>query len=92
MMIDEQARQMSRSLAGGVDDILRKAIIAHTGSEAIDLTDLARRGRLAKFPDGTEVFSYDGVDLIRFWPVRFCQSSDSDCYRLRAVQDYQLLS
>lgn len=92
MMIDEKAQQLSSSLAAGVNDILRKAIIAHTGCETIDLVDLARRGRLAKFTDGTEVFSYDGVDLIRFWPVRFCPPSDRDCYRLRLVQDYQLLA
>lgn len=90
-MISEKAEALSISLAAGVDDILRKAIVTHTGSETIDLVELARHGRLAKFPDGTEIFSYDGVDLIRFWPCRFIHSHDKHCYRMRAVRNYQLL-
>jgi len=51
------------------------------------------RGRLLRkvYPDGVEVVSLDGTDVLELHPVRFEQVTEGDSIKIKAVQDYRLL-
>ena len=63
---------MDVSLRGLVEETeatIKVAIRRHTGQDEISMIDVRRLGAMRAYPDGTEVFSYDGVDLVAFQPL-----------------------
>lgn len=55
------------------------------------VSDVARLGRVARFPDGSMVFSYGGVDLIRLWPVQVATKVENGSTVLTATRQYEML-
>jgi len=51
------------------------------------------RGRLLRkvYPDGVEVVSLDGTDVLELHPVRFEQVTEGGAIKIKAVQSYRLL-
>lgn len=91
-MIEQIASNLSKTTAGKTDDIIRAAILKETGATELILADVARHGVRKMFPDGREVFSYSGVDLVCFWPLEFENGHNGDGYTLTVTRKYQLLS
>lgn len=91
-MIDpEMPNKLSRSVASQGENVVGRAILLHTGDEEISLVDVARLGRVARFPDGSMVFSYGGVDLIRLWPVQVATKVENGSTVLTATRQYEML-
>lgn len=86
------ADQTSRAMAGKMDDEIRTAILRHTGESEIVLADVARLGVQKIMPDGTIVFAYDGVDLLRFWPIEFHTDNSGDAFKVTVSQKFQKLA
>ena len=51
------------------------------------------RGRLLRkvYPDGVEIVSLDGTDVLELHPVRFEQVTEGGAIKIKAVQSYRLL-
>ena len=82
-------------LAGQVvkekDKLIKDAISHKIGSENWSITDIANRGEMSILPDKTEVFSFDGQELIRFWPATTKTVCSGTGFSGTAEQKYQLL-
>lgn len=90
-IIEEKTRELSQGIATQDNNILRKAILRHTGGAELVMADVARLGRVARFPDGSEVFSYGGVDMIRFWPVQVSTKVEGISNIVTATRQYEML-
>ena len=51
------------------------------------------KGRLLRkvYPDGVEVVSIDGTDILELHPIRFEQVTEGGAIKIKAVQDYRVL-
>ena len=90
-MIADITREIARVSASSTDDLISAAILRQTGQPEIILADLARLGCRKVLPDGTEVFAYDGVDLVRFWPMDVQTGLSPTGFKVTASRQYQLL-
>lgn len=86
--------QACESLAAQVitsqDGLISSAITLELG-EGWTLAQL--KGRLLRkvYPDGVEVVSVDGTDILELHPVRFEQVAEGGVIKIKAVQSYRLL-
>lgn len=86
----QKGHSLSRGVATEGDEIVRRAILLHTGKDVV-MTDVARLGRVARFNDGTVVFSYGGIDLIRLWPMQVKTIHENGLTVMKASQQYEML-
>ena len=84
--------QITRSPADKTDAVIRSAILKQSGKTELVLADVARFGVLKIYPDGTEIFAYDGLDLIRFFPIEISTVETKGKTTLTAKRNYQLLT
>jgi hypothetical protein len=56
---------------------IRAAITHQFGSSSFTLDDVVDRGHMT-VRDGIETFSFDGVDLVKFYPPEFIEESKPD--------------
>ena len=72
------------------DGLISSAITLELG-EGWTLAQL--KGRLLRnvYPDGVEVVSVDGTDIIELHPVRFEQVTEGGSIKIKAVQSYRFL-
>lgn len=72
------------------DDLIRLAINRQIGTDWV-LADIPERGLFRYEPDGSEVFSFDGVDLIQFFPMQSETVTDGASIKLVASRKYREL-
>lgn len=85
---------LAKQVARETDDLIFKAIddFVDDGFSSIQtLHDISRRGHMTCMPDGTEIFAYDGVALIKFWPVILGTQVEAGYYTVKASRKYQKL-
>jgi len=72
------------------DGLISSAITLALG-EGWTLAQL--KGRLLRkvYPDGVEIVSLDGTDVLELHPVRFEQVTEGGAIKIKAVQSYRLL-
>lgn len=87
----KKSQELSRSIAAHGDNVVRRAILLHTGADEVVMADVSRLGSVAWLPDGSEVFSYDGVELIRLWPVQLSTKIENGSTVVTASRQYQML-
>ncbi len=83
---DNLAAQVTTSQDGLISSAITLAI-----GDGWTLAQL--KGRLLRkvYPDGVEVVSLDGTDVLELHPVRFEQVTDGGAIKIKAVQSYRLL-
>ena len=67
--------------------------ITHMIGDDWCITDITGRGAFITLPDKTEIFSFDGVNLIHFYHLytKIDNSNDMIGLNMEATQDYKLL-
>jgi len=65
----KQYSQMARRSTAQKEALIRDAITSRLGDEWT-IADITDRGEFTVTLDGTEIFTFDGVDLIHFSPTR----------------------
>jgi hypothetical protein len=86
-----QAREnLAAQVTKNQDGLISSAITLELG-EGWTLAQL--KGRLLRkvYPDGVEVISLDGIDVLELHPVRFEQVTEDGAIKIKAVQNYRLL-
>lgn len=73
------------------ENIIKDAITHAIGDDKWEMTDVAGRGHLRTLPDKTEIFSFDGVDLVALWPMKTEIGYDGTEPQMKAVQEFRLL-
>jgi hypothetical protein len=85
-MMEKIMEQVAESVDAQKDQLMMAAITHQIGEEW-DLDQIKDRGEIKVFPDKTELFSFDGVDLISFRPPEFVLEGNS----IKTLFDYKLL-
>lgn len=87
-LVSEIAKNISRALIRKKEEVVSKAISDKLGDDWV-LADVVNRCRFTINPDEIEVFSFDGEDLIRFYPPTFTFNSKNEVeYKV----NYELIS
>ena len=84
--VENLAAQATRSQ----DGLISSAISLELG-EGWTLAQL--KGRLLRkvYPDGVEIVSIDGADVLELHPVRFERVTEGGSIKIKAVQSYRVL-
>lgn len=90
-MIEEKYQDVAKALAADSDELLRAAILRHTGQGDVVAADIKRFGVMKQLPDRSQIFAYDGVDLVRIWPVEVTTGLEGLRVMLRATRRYQVI-
>ena len=61
--------QAYRNLDRQIDDTLRKYFDEKFGEGKWTVENLAPRGQFGRYPDGSQIFQFDGVPIFEFGPV-----------------------
>ncbi|MCP4209756.1 MAG: hypothetical protein GY767_22325 [Shimia sp.] len=89
---DTLIRQAAEKSACHYDEVVRSAILRVTGKDHLVMADVARLGVLkVMMASGTEVFAYDGVDLVEFFPMTFETVQDGVATKLVVSRKYRVL-
>ena len=92
-MIEElTGQELARKVAKFKDDMMMDAIKARVGDDIV-VYDVVSRAKIDVFQDGVEVFSFDGVPLIRFYPMTIQHEGDFiNGFSMTATTPYEILS
>ena len=86
----QAVENLAAQVANSQDGLISSAITLELG-EGWTLAQL--KGRLLRkvYPDGVEVVSLDGTDVLELHPVQFEQVTEGGAVKIKAVQNYRLL-
>lgn len=84
----EKSNQMARQLAMDLDGVIKEAIEEHTGRDVV-VSEVKRLGMVKVHPNGVQVYSYDGVDILELHPVEF---DHSEPFKIKATRKYRKLT
>ena len=87
----EQTEEIVKNMVSQKDGIISTAISESAG-EGWTMADIRNRGVLKRMPDGTEIFAFDGVDLIQFYDVEFETKTEGFKMIMTAKQNYRILN
>lgn len=87
----EYTKQLATTMVDNRDKLIEKAI-THVLGDGWCITDITDRAAFVVLPDKTEIFTFDGINLIHFYHLRTeIDSNDTIGFNMHAVQDYKLL-
>lgn len=89
-VFEQKTMQLAHELASQKESVIKAAIKHHIGKNWTD-TDITGRGEFTVLPDGTEIFSFDGCELIHFYHTKVEMNDLLDGTSMRAVTAYRLL-
>ncbi|WP_299078630.1 hypothetical protein [uncultured Paraglaciecola sp.] len=82
---------MARSITNKTDELIMSTLKAHTELTEIEIAEVIHRVGKHYYSDGTEVWLFDGVPLIRFWPLQYEDIESKTGWSMKATRSYQLL-
>ena len=87
----EAIKQLTSNMAASKDKIIKQAIDAVIGKDWI-ISDLTGRGEFLILPDKTEIFKFDGMELIHFMVQRTEIDDSKSGMSVNSIQDYRFLN
>lgn len=87
-MIVDDIEMLSDKHITSKDSLILDAIERRDGTALIFLSQARHRGSITQFPDGREVFSWDGKPLIEFYPIQ----TSLDGLKMTVTQKYRTLT
>lgn len=89
--LNEIVMQLSTRIATEKEHLIKNAIIHCIGHDGWSIGDLTGRGEFKIQPDKTEIFAFDGQDLIHFMVAETSIDESHIGIFARTAQKYQLL-
>jgi len=89
--MNEFANKLSKELAVQKEKLIKDAINYKIGNSEWCIADLTGRGEMKILPDKTEIFAFDGQELIHFGNFRTEIDNKAMGWSIKAVQEYRLL-
>lgn len=68
-----------------------KAAITFAIGDGWLIGDISGRGEMVKYPDGREVFVFDGKPMLEFGPIEFRQERQGQSFKLVACRNVRQL-
>ena len=91
LVMSEFTGKLTTGLASTKEGLIKAAITHQIGTYQWTISDITGRGEFKILPDKTEIFAFDGVDLIHFGHMRTEVDNGKTGLYMRATQEYQLL-
>ena len=89
--MSEFTDKLAMNMATGKEKLIKAAITHQVGNNQWSISDISGRGEFKILPDKTEIFAFDGVDLIHFGIIEtVIDDAKVDIYAT-AMQKYRLL-
>ena len=85
-MIEEFIKVLMENHSAQKDKLIKTAIGTNNDWVLFDLSQIAKRGQRNIFPDGREVFIWDGKPLIEFYPIE----TSFDGTKMTVTQKYRV--
>ena len=82
-------KMVAKALVKNKDDLLFSLIPGAADAVLFDYEQIKRRGALTMFPDGRQVFSWDGKPLVEFYQI---ESAIDGNGRITMTQPYRMLT
>jgi len=83
--------KLATGLAAQKEKLIKDAITYKIGNDEWCIADLTGRGEMRILPDKTEIFAFDGQELIHFGNFRTEIDNKAMGCSMKAVQEYRLL-
>ena len=90
-LLSESRNQLVSNMAASKDKIIKPAIDAVIGKDWV-IRDLTGRGEFLILPDKTEVFKFDGMELIHFMIPRTEVDNAKQGMHVNSIQEYRFLN
>lgn len=88
--LEQKTMQLAHGLAVQKESLIKSAI-EHCIGKDWTIAEITGRGEFNIQPDNTEIFSFDGRELIHFYHTRTEVDSSHKGIFMRVVIDYRLL-
>jgi len=88
--MDEFVRQLAVNVVRQKDQLIEEAITSQIGNQW-SVEEIDGRGTIKVLPDKTEIFAFDGVDLIHFYHIKTVMDYSRVGVSAKATQEYRLL-
>lgn len=75
MITEEMEKRLQRQTAEYKDSLISEAVISRIGRR-FTVFEIASRASIEKYDGDIEVFSFDGVPLLRFYPMNLRYETD----------------
>jgi hypothetical protein len=85
-MIDKLIETLMERQVRQKEELIKTAIGINDNAILLDLSSVPRRGQRNVFPDGREVFVWDGKPIIEFYPIE----TSSDGAKMTVTQRYRI--
>ncbi len=85
-----QTKQLATMMIAHRDKFIKQAI-THILGDDWRIQDITGRGTFTVLPDKTEIFSFDGIDMIHFYHLQTVIEHDTIGINMKAIQEYKLL-
>jgi hypothetical protein len=89
--VEKFTEKIATGLAAKKESEIKRAITHVIGNDEWTIADITGRGAIKILPDKTEIFSFDGVDLIHFGHMRTEIDNKNMGIHMTVVQEYRLL-
>lgn len=89
--MSEFTNKLAIGLASKKESLIKDAITHQVGDDQWTIADITGRGEFKILPDKTEIFAFDGVDLIHFGYMRTKIDNGNIGIYMNATQEYRLL-
>lgn len=91
-LLEYKRKQISDGIEQKKDEIIKMAINHYLAKHDWWITDIIGRCNMNIFPDKTEVFQMDGINLVEIYPVMFKTEEQDGITVLTAVQEYRQIT
>jgi len=88
--MSEKTDQLSHQIVAQKETVIKAGISSVLGDDWM-ISDITGRGSITILPDKTEIFAFDGVDLIHFFHVETSIDHSHTGIMMKATQKYKLL-
>lgn len=88
--LKESARQLAGEAVVSMENIIKEAISFKLGDDWT-IGEITNRCHMVTLPDKTQIFCFDDEQMIHFQVPRYEHDNSCIGYRIKFIQDYQIL-
>ncbi len=89
--MNEQIEKLAIDIGSQKERELKNAISHVIGNDKWSISDITGRAEMRRYPDNTEVFVFDGIELLVFYPIETSIDSNAIGVSLKATQKFRKL-
>lgn len=89
--MNEQIEKLAIDLGSQKKREIKQAISHVVGNDKWTIREITGRAEIRNYPDNTEVFVFDGIELLAFYPIETSIDTSAMGVSLKATQKFRKL-